>query len=144
MKTRKKFAELIDELIYKTVLSSDRSNHFPSLGQTEFGALRFISFNEPTTMRTIADYLGVSMPRCTVIVDRLCDEGFVQRLKGSDRRQVLIQTTRSAHKILKATTKSYESVSEEVLNVLTPNEREQMYNLLTKCLDNFEKSSIRQ
>lgn len=144
MKTRKQFAKLIDELVYKTVLSSERTRHFPNLGQTEFGALRFISFHEPTTMKAIAEYLGVSMPRCTVIVDRLCDDDLVKRLKGTDRRQVLISTTSSAQKTLEKTTESYESISEEVLTVLSANEREQMYNLLSKCLDNFEKSSIRK
>ncbi len=144
MKTRKKFAKLIDELVYKTVLSSERSHHFPGLGQTEFGALRFIGFHEPTTMRAIADYLGVSMPRCTAIIDRLSNEGLVKRLQGADRRQVLIATTSAAQKTLEATTKSYESISEEVLTVLSANEREQMYDLLSKCLDNFEKISVRK
>src|SRR6185295_11355411 len=53
-------------------------------------ALGHIAMDGPSRMSAIAQYLGISMPSCTSLVDRLSRAGMVDRqVDPSDRRLVI-------------------------------------------------------
>lgn len=47
----------------------------------------------PMRMSQVADVIGLSPPSASALVNRMEQDGFVRRVRGQDRRQVLVQAT---------------------------------------------------
>ena len=59
--------------------------------------LRFLYYNKPKDLSSIADFMGVSKPTVTGLMNTLEKDGFVKRVHGSDdrRRVDLVLTEKS-------------------------------------------------
>lgn len=68
------------------------------LGQVK--ALAYLYHSGPRTVKDVARFLDVAMPTASELVDRLVDEGLVERtVNPADRRQVLLDLAPQAREV---------------------------------------------
>lgn len=68
--------------------------------------IRFLEYYGESTMKGIAEALGVTLPTITGIVDNLVKKGYLKRgFKSSDRRVVCVSLSAKAHKLLQVVSK---------------------------------------
>ncbi len=86
----------------------------------QFKALLLISEEEGIRMRELARRLGGSFSNATVLVDRLVDKGFVERLaEPQDRRVVLVRTTEEGRQLIEQLITSWRTLSASLLETLS-------------------------
>jgi DNA-binding MarR family transcriptional regulator len=74
----------------------------------------------PTRMSTLADGLGISLPWCTSVVDRLVKEGMIERREDPlDRRLVLCELSRKGRELVSKLWQSGQLQTEALLERLT-------------------------
>jgi DNA-binding MarR family transcriptional regulator len=64
-----------------------------AISSTQLHVLFTLLSDGPTTMSRLAESLDVSLPNVTGIVDRMVENGLVERGKADDRRVVTVQAT---------------------------------------------------
>jgi DNA-binding MarR family transcriptional regulator len=133
MKTRIALTNFIDDLIYQMVLTHRNLTDENDLSDSEYKVLWFVYKNPFATMKQIADFSDVSLPRASKIVDGLVGHGYVNRASTTDRRKIQIKLTDKGDKLINKTIKSHQEISELILSPLDPEEREALYVLLGKC-----------
>ncbi len=138
MKTRLALTDFMDELIYKVVLGNRYLSDAAEMPDTEYKALRFIHRNPNCTMKEIAEFTGVSLPRATKIADSLIENGYALRVPGPDRRTVALKLSAKGRSAIAEASKMHQDLSEVILKPLSPEEREQMYVLLMKCYEQLK------
>lgn len=140
MKTRVTLASFIDELIYHVVLGNRFLSDAAELPDSEYKALRFIDKNDEPTMRTLATFLGVSLPRTTMVAETLVKKNLVLRSHGSDRRTVHLRLTSNGEKVIAVAAEMHLELSEAILKPLSTTEREQLYTLIKKCYEQLKQT----
>lgn len=133
MKTRIALSEFIDELIYRVVLGNRYLSDAAEMPDSEYKALRYIHRNPKTTMRDVAKFTGVSLPRTTKIADSLVEKRYIRRTHGKDRRCVELELTNKGQSAINEAAHMHQDLSEAILKPLSPEERKEMYALLMKC-----------
>ncbi len=89
--------------------------------------------SSPLPVTRIARLLLQESPSITSLVDRMCANGLVRRLKDpNDRRLVLIQLTPKGHRIHDEVRSQAMAVSDEMFGALTDEERATLRRLLHK------------
>jgi MarR family transcriptional regulator, negative regulator of the multidrug operon emrRAB len=79
--------------------------------------------------------LDLSHSGCVRLVDRLADTGLVTRKASSDGRAVALHLTRSGRKATSETVECREQVLQEMLGVLSEEERKQLAGIALTLLD---------
>lgn len=133
MKTRIALTEFIDDLIYKIVLGNRYLSDAAEMPDSEYKTLRYIHKNHVATMKEIANFCGVSLPRATKIADRLVETGYAERQVIHDRRKVQLALTTKGKQAIDEASSIHQDLSEAILAPLSQKEREQMYMLIKKC-----------
>ncbi len=110
--------------------------------QTQFLMLAAIRAYTRCTMGTLARNLHISMPTASGIVERLVRAGYVHRVPHpEDRRQVVVELTRTALAFFR----DFEAVVrrrwEEALLPLEPEELEAFYHVITKLTSQLQQAS---
>jgi DNA-binding MarR family transcriptional regulator len=99
----------------------------------ELLALGVLGVNGACRMGEIAAYLGVGQSAVTPLVDRLEDQGVVERRRSKeDRRVWLVALTEKGDAVLATEDKVYEEVAREMLAPLDPEERTTLIALLER------------
>ncbi|MCL5008874.1 MAG: MarR family transcriptional regulator [Patescibacteria group bacterium] len=95
--------------------------------------LRFIGEKEKVQMKEVADYLAITPPSATVMVNILVDLGYVERQAGrQDRRAVRLSLTKKGRQILeKAVTQRCQRMK-KLLSKLNQREQAELLGLLKK------------
>ena len=102
-----------------------------SLAQCE--ALRFICDQKQVTMKEVADFLLITPPSTTVLIENLVKLGFVQRSNAStDRRTILLTLTNSGKEVLKTAMKQRDKSFRKLLKNLSHTEQTQLLHILNK------------
>jgi DNA-binding MarR family transcriptional regulator len=108
------------------------------LSMTQYMTLVLIRFSSrPVTPTTVANYLSQETPSVTYGLDRLEAKGLLRRTyaTGADRREIWLEVTpEGAAIVARAMDPSWGPVA-EILQVLDPQEREQLGGLLAKLRD---------
>src|SRR5215212_3920319 len=82
-------------------------------------ALLLISEEEGIRMRDLARRLGGSFSNTTVLVDRLVERGFAERLaEPQDRRVVLVRATKEGRRLVEQLVTSWRALSSPLLETL--------------------------
>jgi len=112
---------LQDELIRHRVVWNAGPWLELDMSTPQFKALLLISEEEGIRMRELARRLGGSFSNATVLVDRLVDKGFVERLaEPQDRRVVLVRTTEEGRQLIERLITSWRTLSVSLLETLAP------------------------
>ena len=90
--------------------------------------------NTPSLSK-IADYLKVSKPAVTAVIDKLVKQNYVLKVQSlEDRRVFYIQLTEKGEKIALAFRKSHQYFVKDIRNKLDDGEFERLIMLLTKTI----------
>jgi MarR family 2-MHQ and catechol resistance regulon transcriptional repressor len=87
---------------------------------------------EGLPLSEIGRHLVVTKANVTGLIDRLEREGLVQRDSHSDRRVTLAKLTTKGAALLEEALPRHQQLLAELLDFLTPEEKEQLITLLTK------------
>lgn len=84
-------------------------------------ALLLISEEEGIRMRELARKMGGSFSNATVLVDRLVERGFVERLaEPEDRRVVLVRVSEEGRRLIEQLVTSWRAITTSLLETLAP------------------------
>ena len=107
-----------------------------TISYLQFITLRFIDEKKPL-MKEVADFLAITPPSATVMVETLVSNGLVKRIPNSiDRRQVRVEVTLKGKNDLQNVTESMVQNMQQNLNCLTEKEKEDLLNILEKMANN--------
>jgi DNA-binding MarR family transcriptional regulator len=108
-----------------------------ALGESESAAAALSSldhFLDGPTIDLLRRVLGLTSSGTVRLVDRLEDEGYLERGAGADRRATAVQLTRSGRRAARRVAEVRGDVLERALSTLTPGDRAQLDELLSRLL----------
>jgi DNA-binding MarR family transcriptional regulator len=101
----------------------------------ELGALLVIDRFEPASQQQVADRLGVDRTTMVAIIDALEAKGIIARRPDvEDRRRNVIELTPAGQDILCQATAASDAAEAQLLAPLSPEESEQLRDLLARVL----------
>jgi DNA-binding MarR family transcriptional regulator len=113
--------KLQDELVRHRVLWDAGPWLELDMSTPQLKALLLISEEKGIRMRELARRMGGSFSNATVLVDRLVDRGFVERLaEPQDRRVVRVRTTEKGQRLIEQLVTSWRTLSAPLLETLAP------------------------
>ena len=116
----KQVMRLQDELIHHRALLDAAPWLELNMSTPQLKALLLISEEDAIRMRELARKLGGSFSNATVLVDRLVERGFVERLmEPQDRRVVLVRATEDGRLLIEHLVTSWRSLTEPLLERLS-------------------------
>ena len=102
-------------------------------GITYLQIMLFISENPKPLMKDVADFLGITPPSATVLIDNLVKKGQIKRISDrKDRRAVRLILTPKGEKILNEKFKKMTKRTKKILRKLTSEERKNLISILEK------------
>ena len=111
-------------------------------------ALLLISEEEAIRMRELARKLGGSFSNATVLVDRLVERGFVERLmEPQDRRVVLVRATEDGRLLIEHLVTSWRSLTQPLLERLSTKDLKtvrEALDILVKAAQDSEKEATQE
>ncbi|WP_225411196.1 MarR family winged helix-turn-helix transcriptional regulator [Stigmatella hybrida] len=105
------------------------------LNLAEVSALSFLSKYPGRSIEGLRAPLGLSHSGCVRLVDRLAQEGYVERRMGEDARTVALCLTRRGRGFAEAATERRAEALARALHVLDPGEQELLGRLVSKLLE---------
>jgi len=119
--------------IIKERRGSERTKHFSRLN---LETLRYIKEKQPL-MKEIADFLCITPPSATVLINNLAEQHLVERAASrEDRRIVKLKITRHGEKELKESINEMAGRMKKILSVLDDKEKENLIKILEKISNN--------
>ncbi len=95
--------------------------------------LHFIKNQAGSAMKDIANYLHITPPSATSLVNLLITKGFVQRVTSeTDRRTIRLQITKAGLELLKNNLQRVTSIVEKGINKLSDQEKKNFIIILNK------------
>jgi len=128
--------EILDviPILMRVIRSEMRSQRSARLSVPQFRVLLFISRNSGCSLLAAAEYLGLTSPTVSKMVDGLVRDHLVKRVSSSrDRRQILLNLTIQGETILEKARIATQARLVKILSPLSVPEREvvsQALNLL--------------
>ena len=122
---------LLEESMAGTSLDHLTINHYEYL--------RAIGMLGAPTLTQLAEYLEITKPSATVMVNKLIKEDLVHKLQSTeDKRLQIVQLTNLGQKVITVEKEAFLAVSQMLFSRLTNEEQEQLKTLLEKGLSNAE------
>lgn len=107
--------------------------------------LKHLGGHDGLSQNEICHHLIVSPSNITRLIDRLIEDGFVERnLSESDRRVKLIKITKSGSEILEKLFHGYGEMIQQSVYVLERHEVEQLSGLLLKWFSRLNNSNLKE
>ncbi len=105
------------------------------ISQPQFWALEYLSRKGPSLMSEIADFLAVSRPAATGLIDRLIIQKLVSRQVGEDdRRSVKVEITAKGKKIVSNIWDQKRRSLEKVFSQISSKDRRQHLEILERVV----------
>ena len=111
------------------------ARHMEPLGLKvpEYSILMLVAHNADVNQKRLGTALDISPPNLAVILDRMAERGWVERVRGtSDRRAQHIHLTAAGRVLAERSQRIAETMEEPVLAVLSSAERALLIELLRK------------
>jgi DNA-binding MarR family transcriptional regulator len=119
--------DIFTRIVLKTLTQGIYECTQDELTFAQYQALRHVAQHGPCTVGSLAEGLSVSQPAATMSVDRLARRGLVERRPGSvDRRQAEVLLTEKSRLLLCHAEEERLRRLGEILNVMQPEEREEL------------------
>ena len=138
--------ELLDvmPLVMQDLRRTMRSQSAPDLRVPELRSLAFLRHNPGSNLTDLAEYIGVSLPSMSKLVDTLTYRGFIERTPDAqDRRRVRLGLTEAGFAILAKAREAVKASFAAKLAGLGPQDVELvtgsmrlLHTLFTQPLDN--------
>jgi MarR family 2-MHQ and catechol resistance regulon transcriptional repressor len=105
------------------------------LPMAQMETLRLIHENKKVLMKQVADFLAITPPSATVLVNNLAAAGYVQRNSDkNDRRTIHLSLTKKGSQVLQKGTNQRCKDLEKLLRNLSHNEQFELVNILQKMV----------
>jgi DNA-binding MarR family transcriptional regulator len=105
------------------------------IGLKKFIALDYLREQGGTSQSQLGETLHLDKNNCVILLNELEDPGYVERLRDpTDRRRHLVAITPAGAKALETAEEKLETLEEEGLRRLTPDERAKLAELLRKAI----------
>jgi DNA-binding MarR family transcriptional regulator len=112
------------------------------LSRAQAGLLYLLSYHQNSSVKQVADFLGVSKSAVSQLADPLIDKKLIGReIDKTDRRIVRLSLSPEGSKLLKQMTKHKLSDLRSAVDTLNEREIDTLYRLLNKAVDSFESGS---
>jgi DNA-binding MarR family transcriptional regulator len=122
---------LLSKVVYKRA-----SEDLIGISQRYYLALHFISGPEGLPQQQLSEALWIDANNTVLLLNELEDEGLVRRERDpADRRRHRVHLTDEGARRLSEARRRRETLEDEVLSKLDPDEREALHQLLAKALD---------
>lgn len=103
--------------------------------------LGYMQKHKKPSMKEVADFLSITPPSATSVIDSMVDDGLLKRqLDASDRRAVHLCITAKGRSVLKYGFKQITGHMREIFSCLTDTERKQMIKIYKKIFNYFNKN----
>ena len=140
------FSKRMIELMPQCIRGFSRHEHnYLSRGEItmpQFWVLECLSKCEGRLMSEIADFLGVSRPAATGLIDRLINQELVRRDNTpDDRRTVRISITPQGRKIVKNVWEQKRRTLVKVFSQLSARDREEHIKILERAVEILSQQS---
>jgi DNA-binding MarR family transcriptional regulator len=114
-------------LMMRVIRARVRSKTGPELSMPQFRALAFLGRNEGAMLGDVANFLSLTLPSASKMIDGLVSAGFARRETGRpDRRKVALTLTAVGQKKYGAALKASEDFLVERVEGLSANQREHL------------------
>lgn len=126
---------LVDLILHRGRFIKDclRKSMHLKLSVVQMESLRFIHDKKKLTMHDLSDFLSISAPAVTLIVDGLQREHLVKRIHDKkDRRSTVIAMTEKGKTMIAKMKRQIAAHIASVLGKLTDNEKQDLIKILTK------------
>src|SRR5215218_2279537 len=101
----------------------------------QFIALDYLREQGGTTQQQLGDTLHLDRNNCVILLNDLEEDGYVARRRDpTDRRRHLVQVTPAGEKALEVAEDKLETLEDDVVGRLSPEERANLAELLRKAL----------
>ena len=101
--------------------------------------LKYIKDNKPL-MKDVADFLSITPPSATSLIDNLIGSGMIVRKSNpSDRRMVRVEITKKGTSFIKNHMGEIAKKMRKGLSALTAKEQEQLSRILAKITEAYKK-----
>lgn len=121
--------ELLDvmPLVMQDLRSTMRSQSAPDLRVPELRSLAFLRYNPGSNLTDLAEYIGVSLPSMSKLVDTLTARGLILRTSDAkDRRRIRLDLTDTGLAILAKAREAVKASFAAKLAKLSPKDLEQI------------------
>ena len=116
-----------------------QSGSWPKVSLVNIKTLQYIAERGEPTMKDVADYLAISPPSASAIVENYVKDGQLERvLDKSDRRVVRLKLTRKGKTLLSNHMANIVKVVEGILAMLDPKQIEELKIIMKKLIVQFE------
>jgi DNA-binding MarR family transcriptional regulator len=103
--------------------------HDLTLSQVEI--LNFIGFSGKKTMKDIADYLKITPPSTTVMIEEMEEKGLVKRMNDEkDRRVIFITLTKKTKRAFTSIYKQKELIFKEMISGLNKKDQKTLERII--------------
>ncbi|MHB1538982.1 MAG: MarR family winged helix-turn-helix transcriptional regulator [Solirubrobacteraceae bacterium] len=100
-----------------------------------FVALTYLRDHALAPQQGMCEMLGMDANNLVLLLNEMEDASHVRRQRDpSDRRRHLVEITRAGRRALEKAERAQESIEEELLAELSPDERETLHDLLARAL----------
>ncbi len=134
--SRREVAEGVLEitlLVTRLVTPEVRRLRPKQLSLSHMRALGFLDANPDADLSAIADYVGLTLPSMSTLVDGLVRRGLVVRLAAPrDRRRLRLRLTGAGRAALRSALAAAQAVLETRFAVLSPGERALVHRAMTR------------
>jgi DNA-binding MarR family transcriptional regulator len=108
------------------------------LSVREMTVLKFIQKNKSVTINQIAQFLKITMPTTTVLLDKLEKNNLIDRTKNLiDKRSVLVKLSSKSTKLINKLIKAKEAKIKFFLSYLSFEDKQSLSKILDKLLLNL-------
>jgi len=116
-------------LFHRTLLSIESQGHNPN--SSDFRVMGILMRQGPLPMSRIGEWLGISKPNMTSVIDRLIIEGWVERRQDQkDRRIIEVGLTPQGKMYVEERWKEARESARKKLSTLSEEERKTLYTSL--------------
>lgn len=101
-----------------------------------FDILIYIAENGNVTMKDIANWMHITPPSASSLIEKLVKKRLVRRTQNSnDRRNIYITLGGEAHKLFKILQKKKEDIFKKMFIRLDNREKEELVRIISKCIN---------
>lgn len=126
-------AEFIDELVYQLIVSNRVLSRQPDVSNCGFRALMFVKHSEGASIRQVADFLGVTLPRASNVIDELSKKELLRRESSEDRRRAAIYLTTSGRQVAENLHLIHAEVAKRILLQIPSGEQRNLGFTMEQC-----------
>lgn len=117
--------ELMDTvpLIFQTIRVKMRLGHGANISIPQFRALRYVQSCSNSSLTNLADFLGLTLPSVSKLVEGLVKQELMNRQdSAADRRKMILSLTKSGEEIVNLARKNAQAELTKILSVLPAEE----------------------